>query len=44
MGHPREAELRGRIKAFAIKTVKKSSGRSAIETAIVKAEPDLGHK
>jgi hypothetical protein len=42
--HPREAELRGLVKSFAIKAVKESSRSSAVKAAIVKAEPDLGHK
>src|SRR5229473_5186525 len=44
VGHAREAELRVLVEAFAIKTVKESGGSSAIKAAIVKAEPDLGHK
>src|SRR5947199_7194785 len=44
MSHPREAELRGLVKAFAIKAVEERSGSCAIKAAIVKAEPDLGHK
>jgi hypothetical protein len=43
MGHAREAELGGGIKPFAVKAVKESSGSRAIKTAIVEAEPDLGH-
>ena len=44
VSHPREAELCGLVKAFAIKAVEESSGSSAIKAAIVKTEPDLGHK
>jgi hypothetical protein len=42
--HSREAEFRVLVEAFAIKTVKESGGSGAIKAAIVKAEPDLGHK
>jgi hypothetical protein len=44
VSHPREAELCGIVKAFAIKAVEESGGSCAIKAAIVKAEPDLGHK
>src|SRR5207302_8453956 len=36
MSHPREAELRGLVKAFAIKAVEERSGSCAIKAAIVK--------
>jgi len=42
--HSGEAEFRILVESFAIKTVEESSGSSAIKAAIVKAEPDLGHK
>src|SRR5439155_15502855 len=44
VGHPSETELCGLVKALAIKAVKESGGRSANKAAIVKAEPDVGHK
>jgi hypothetical protein len=42
--HSRESEFRVLVKTFAIKAVEESGGSGAIKTAIVKAEPDLGHK
>src|SRR5207245_2324659 len=42
--HSREAEFCVLVKTFAVKPVKESGGSSAIKAAIVKAEPDLGHR
>src|SRR5207248_696539 len=39
-----EAELCVLVKTFAVKPAKESGGSSAIKAAIVKAEPDLGHR
>jgi len=42
--HSRKAKFRVLVKTLAVKSVKESGGSGAIKTAIVKAEPDLGHR
>src|SRR5438552_16027876 len=42
--HPCKTELRALVKSLAIKPVKESGRSGAIKTAIVKTEPDLGHR
>src|SRR6266700_7810587 len=44
VSHPGKAELRVRVKAFAIKAVKECGGSSAIKAAIVETEPNLDHR
>jgi hypothetical protein len=43
MSHAGETKLRRGIEFFPVKAIEKSGGGSAIKTAIVEAEPDLGH-
>jgi hypothetical protein len=44
MSHPAEVEFGLGIKAFPVKAVKKRRGSSAIETAIMETQSDLGHR
>src|SRR5438552_18102556 len=42
--HPSKTEVRCLVKSLAIKPVKESGRSGAIKTAIVKTEPNLGHR